>query len=56
MFTSVQAAFPLTPFEGGSFKFEPAGVELVFKTDATSIIAGEFELRQRGAVFKYVKE
>ncbi len=53
---SGQAAFPLTSFEGGSFRFEPAGVEIVFKMDSTHLLEGEFELRQRGAVFKYVKE
>ncbi|TRX60300.1 serine hydrolase [Carboxylicivirga sp. M1479] len=54
--TSGHVAYPLTPYENGSFRFDPVGVEIKFEGDNNSIIVDEFVLYQRGGVFSFVKE
>jgi len=51
-----QSPFPLTAFENGIFKFEPAGIQIVFLMEENTIVPGKFQLKQNGMTFDYKKE
>ena len=51
-----QSPFPLSAFENGIFKFEPAGVQIVFSVEDNTIVPGKFQLKQNGMTFDYQKE
>nr|WP_319398750.1 serine hydrolase domain-containing protein [uncultured Carboxylicivirga sp.] len=53
---SGQSAFPLRAYENGIFKFDPAGIQIVFTIEEGQIKSGEFQLKQNGMTYSYKKE
>ncbi len=51
-----QSAFPLTPFDNNEFRFEQAGIVIVFSKDGEKINYNEFTLKQGGGNYLYKKK
>nr|WP_321409631.1 serine hydrolase domain-containing protein [uncultured Carboxylicivirga sp.] len=51
-----QSPFPLTAYESGVFKFDPAGIQITFPLEKDQIVSGKFQLKQNGMTFEYQRE
>lgn len=51
-----QPAFNLTPYSSSEFRFDPAGVEILFSTEGDKVDYGTFTLKQGGGSFKFTRE
>ncbi len=51
-----QNAFNLTPYSSSEFRFDPAGIVMVFATEGDKIDYSTFTLKQGGGSFKFTKE
>ncbi|GAB5523001.1 MAG: serine hydrolase domain-containing protein [Roseivirga sp.] len=51
-----QGAFNLTPYSTSEFRFDPAGIVMVFAKDGDKIDHSTFTLKQGGGSFKFTRE
>lgn len=51
-----QPVLKLTPYSTTEFRFEPAGIVLIFSTDGNMVDYSTFQLKQGGGNFKFTKE
>lgn len=51
-----QGAFNLTPYSTSEFRFDPAGIVMVFATEGDQVDYSTFTLKQGGGSFKFTKE
>ncbi|MCE7991694.1 MAG: beta-lactamase family protein [Roseivirga sp.] len=51
-----QGAFVLTPYSNSEFRFDPAGIVMIFAKDGKKVDYTTFELKQGGGSHKFIKE
>jgi D-alanyl-D-alanine carboxypeptidase len=51
-----QGAFNLTPYSSSEFRFDQAGIIMIFATDVTKLDYSTFQMKQGGGNFKFTKE
>lgn len=51
-----QRALSLTPYSTSEFRFEPAGIVMIFEADASEVDYSTFQLQQGGGKFKFNRD
>lgn len=51
-----QGAFYLTPYSSSEFRFDPAGIIMIFATEGDTVDYSTFQMKQGGGNFKFSKE
>lgn len=51
-----QGALDLTPYSASEFRFDPAGIVIIFETDGKVVDYSTFQLKQGGGNFKFTRE
>jgi D-alanyl-D-alanine carboxypeptidase len=51
-----QRALKLTPYSTNEFRFDPAGIVMIFGTDNNLVDYSTFQLKQGGKKFKFIRE
>lgn len=51
-----QPVLKLTPYSASEFRFDPAGIIMIFATDGDKVDYSTFELKQGGGNFKFTRE
>lgn len=51
-----QGAFNLTPYSAAEFRFDPAGIIMIFSTDGNEVDYSTFQMKQGGNNFKFTRE
>jgi D-alanyl-D-alanine carboxypeptidase len=51
-----QRALTLTPYSSSEFRFDPAGIVMIFATDSEMIDYSSFQLKQGGGNFKFTRK